>query len=112
MADIISHSSVFISLFFRDAGSKVTCQAIKCGLPVLYVTSGGLKELVNDNGVSIKDIDYMDFRMSPPPLVIKDIVSKYVELKENYTHLVKNFKWREPYYYTIENYFKVMESYL
>lgn len=112
MSKIISKSSVFLSLFFRDAGSKVTCQSIKCGLPVLYVTSGGLKELVDGNGIPIKDIDHMDFRMDAPTLEIKDIVSKYVELKENYTHFIKNFKQREPYYYTMENYFKVMRCYL
>jgi len=112
MSDIISRSSIFLSLFFRDAGSKVTCQAIKCGLPVLYTTSGGLNELVRGNGVPVIDDDRMDFRNSSPPLNTDDVISKYKELKEKYNFLMKNFKQREPYYYTIENYFKVMKNYL
>ena len=112
MSRIISRSSVFISLFFRDAGSKVTCQAIKCGLPVLYTTSGGLKELIGGNGVFVSDEVCMDFRNSSPSLNITDVVSKYKELKENYTFYIKNFKEREPYYRTIENYFNIMKNYL
>ena len=112
MSEIISRSSVFISLFFRDAGSKVTCQAIKCGLPVLYTTSGGLKELVRGNGVPVIDDVRMDFRSGSPSLNMDDVISKYGELKEKYSFLMKNFNEREPYYYTIDNYFKIMKNYL
>jgi glycosyltransferase involved in cell wall biosynthesis len=112
MSRIISKSNIFISLFFRDAGSKVTCQAIKCGLPVLYTTSGGLKELVKGNGVPVIDDVHMDFRSSSPPLNIDNIILKYKELKEKYNFLTNNFKEREPYYYTIENYFRTMKNYL
>lgn len=112
MSTIISQSHIFISLFFRDAGSKVTCQAIKCGLPVLHTTSGGLKELVNGNGVSVKDYNDMDFRNDTPYLDLEDILKNYKELKYIYNDIINNFKEREPYYYTIENYFKIMRDFI
>jgi len=112
MSKIIGESHLFISLFYRDAGSKVTCQAIKCGLPVLYVTSGGLNELVWGNGVSINDDVTIGFKNTIPNLNIDEILEKYKELKVSYKDIMKNFKQREPYYRTLENYFNVMKQYL
>jgi len=112
MSKIIGESSIFISLFFRDAGSKVTCQAVKCGLPVLYTTSGGLSELVRGNGISVTDNVNMDFRNDIPPLDINEILQKYNDLKHEYEYMVKNYKQREPYYRTMERYFNVMKKYL
>ena len=112
MSTIIGESHLFISLFYRDAGSKVTCQAIKCGLPVLYVTSGGLNELVWGNGVSVNDDVSISFRNNVPSLNMDEILEKYNELKDSYDYRIKKFKEREPYYRTIENYFNVMENYL
>lgn len=112
MSKIIGHSNIFISLFFRDAGSKVTCQAIKCGLPVLYTSSGGLKELVNGNGIEVTDYEYMDFRSDTPALDMDLVISKYEELKQDYYNIVKTFKIRESYYRTMKNYYKVMSNYL
>lgn len=112
MSNIIGESSIFISLFYRDAGSKVTCQAIKCHLPVLYVTSGGLKELVNGNGVMVEDDAYMGFKMDTPHLDIGNIITKYKELKYVYKDIVNNFNDREKYYDTIGMYFSIMKSFL
>ena len=112
MSTIIGESHLFISLFYRDAGSKVTCQAIKCGLPVLYVTSGGLNELVRGNGVSVNDDTSISFRNNVPSLDMDEILEKYNELKDSYDYRIKKFREREPYYRTLENYFNVMENYL
>lgn len=112
MSSIISESNFFISLFYRDAGSKVTCQAIKCRIPVLYVTSGGLSELVRGNGISITDDTSMDFRNDIPLLDINEILDKYYELKYTYQDIINNFKEREAYYYTLDDYFNVMKKYL
>jgi len=112
MSTIIGESHLFISLFYRDAGSKVTCQAIKCGLPVLYVTSGGLNELVRGNGVSVNDDTSISFRNNVPSLDMDEILEKYNELKDSYDYRIKKFREREPYYRILENYFNVMENYL
>jgi len=112
ISTIISESHIFISLFYRDAGSKVTCQAVKCHVPVLYVTSGGLNELVRGNGVSLTDDVSMTFRNDVPTLNIEEMLKKYKELKYSYNNIINNFKEREPYYHTIESYFNVMKRYL
>lgn len=112
MSKIISESHIFISLFFRDAGSKVTCQAIKCRVPVLYVSSGGLTELIRGNGISITDDTSMDFRNTVPPLNIEEVIDKYYELKYTYNDIMYNFKEREAYYYTIDEYFNIMKKYV
>lgn len=112
MSKIISESHLFISLFYRDAGSKVTCQAIKCGLPVLYTASGGLNELVRGNGVSVNDDAHISFRNDIPGLNNEEVLEKYKELKILYDEKIKKFKQREPYYRTLENYFNIMVNYL
>ena len=55
IAIILKKSDAFINLSYRDAAPKTVCQAIRCGLPVLYANSGGVGEIVGDFGVPIKD---------------------------------------------------------
>jgi len=112
MSTIIDESHIFISLFYRDAGSKVTCQAVKCHVPVLYVTSGGLNELVRGNGVSITDDTSMTFRNDIPTLNIEEMLKNYKELKYSYNDIINKYKKREPYYRTMENYFNIMKNYI
>lgn len=112
MSHVMNNSNAFISLFYRDAGSKVTCQAVNCGLPVLYVSSGGLKELVGSNGVMIEDNSTMSFADDTPELDFGKIIDGYNELKDSYVSIVNNFKYRESYQDTIKAYFDVMKLYL
>jgi len=108
---IISKCDAFISPFFRDAGSKVTCQAVKCKLPVLYVSSGGLKEIVGDNGVMIDDYNIIDFR-DDVPKITDDIIKRANKLKEMHNDIVNNYIERISYSETLSEYFKIMKKLL
>ena len=62
IAEILRQSDAFFNVSYRDAAPKTICQAVRCGLPVLYANSGGVGEIVNGCGVPITD-DLCDYRM-------------------------------------------------
>jgi glycosyltransferase involved in cell wall biosynthesis len=43
---ILISCDAFINTSYRDAAPKTVCEAVACGLPVLYLDSGGVRELV------------------------------------------------------------------
>ena len=90
MNNIIANSDAFISLFYRDAGSKVTCQAVNCKLPVLYSDTGGLPEIVKNNGIIVKENDKIKFINTIPELSIFELRKKYKMFKEYYNYIVNN----------------------
>lgn len=112
MANIIRNCDIFLSFFFRDAGSKVTCQAIQCKLPILYSKTGGLPEIIKDYGVSIPDYSNIDFLNETPPLNINNILESYDLLKTNYFNIRQKYTQRESYQSTLGNYFKVMRRFI
>ena len=67
ICDILQNSAAFVNLSYRDAAPKVVCQAVSCGLPVLYADSGGTGELVFA-GVPIKDNQKISFDDDVPDL--------------------------------------------
>lgn len=111
MSDIIGNSDAFISLFFRDSGSKVTCQSIKCELPVLHVSSGGLMEIVKSNGIIINDHTKIDFLDNIPLLDFDDMICAYEDLKYYYNDIIDVYEKRSPYQDTISKYFSVLKNY-
>lgn len=106
MNEILNRGDIFISPYFRDAGSKTTCQAIKSGLPVLYTTSGGLPELVKTGGVSILDYNEIDFLDETKPI---DILNEYIEIKKIYRDIIPI---KRDYYELISDYFKYILSFI
>lgn len=112
MSKIIGSSDAFLSLFFRCAGSKVTCQAIQSKLPVLYAKSGGLPEIVGTNGIPIDDYSDIDFLKHTPNLDVKELKNRYHQFKYYYDDMVNNYRKREPYLDTISRYFEVFKLYV
>jgi glycosyltransferase involved in cell wall biosynthesis len=55
IANIMRHSDAFLNFSYRDAAPKTVCQAVRCGLPVLYANSGGVEEIVDGRGMPIMD---------------------------------------------------------
>ena len=100
--NILNMCSVFVSPFFRCAGSKVTLQAMKVGLPILYPSSGGLPELVGDGGVMITDHNDIDFLDKVPELDTAHVLDRYHYLKNNYNSYKSNLP---RYQETIKKYF-------
>lgn len=112
MSNIIGTSDAFISLFFRDAGSKVTCQGVQCGLPILHTSSGGLMELVDkQNGVMITDYNDMNFLDETPNLNIDIINDGYKKFKISYSDILYNYQKNISYQETISNYFNILKDF-
>ncbi len=109
MQDIMFKCDAFISLFFRDAGSKVTCQAVKCGLPILYTSSGGLPEIVNGNGILVEDYDIIDFRNDVPKLDSEKVIYAANQLKSKFS---KKIKHGEEYLKTLHEYFNILRRFV
>lgn len=112
ISEIIQNCDIFLSLFFRDAGSKATCQAIQCGLPVLYSETGGLPEIVKNYGVSVPDYNKIDILSDVPSLNIDNILSSYNILKDNYVDIKQKYTQCESYQSTLGKYFDVMLKYI
>ncbi len=109
MNNFISTSDAFLSLYFRDAGSKTTCQAVNCHLPVLYSNSGGLPELVQTNGVQLEDHKIIDFLSYVPELSVLDLHNKYKLLKKYYKSIMDKYQERENYQETLCKYFEIFK---
>lgn len=112
MSEIIGSSDAFISLFFRDSGSKVTCQAVQCGLPILHTSSGGLMEIVKTNGIVVNDYNEIDFLDKTPKLDMDDVICGYNDLKDYYNDILDIYEKRAPYQDTLSKYFEIMKKYI
>ena len=113
MSNIIGTSDAFLSLFFRDSGSKVTCQAVHCQLPILHVSSGGLMELVKySNGIIIDDYYTIDFLDKTPELDLDNVIGGYRDLKTYHKDIIENYEKRYSYQETISKYFRLMMDFI
>ena len=113
MHHIIANSDAMLSFFFRDAGSKVTCQGVSCKLPVLYSDTGGLREIVKENGIFMQDYTKIDFSDITPELSVFEMIKKSKIFKEHYGSLVSNYKKRkETYQDTLSRYFEIFKLYI
>jgi len=66
-----------ICLSYRDAAPKTVAHGVQVGLPVFYVDSGGLPELVGDFGIAIEDSSNLDIEENVPDLSLDDMLRSY-----------------------------------
>jgi len=112
-AKILNQADGFINLSYRDAGSKVTCQALACGLPVLYAESGGVPELVKAYGVGVPIYDTNKHIGKTPILSIEDMKYSYLKFRNEYHDLRNKMKYKNTMHYqsTIKEYFETIREY-
>ena len=110
--ELISSSDVFLSLFYRCAGSKVTCQAVSCELPILFVDNGGVPEIVKGNGVIVKENNDIVFTDIIPNIDIEHLYNKYKMIKRNYKYFSSIYSRNIPYKMTISKYFDVLNNFI
>jgi glycosyltransferase involved in cell wall biosynthesis len=72
VARILRNSNAFFNPSYRDAVPKVVCQAVACGLPVLFANSGGTHEAVVA-GLGIRDRKDIVLEEKTPDLNIDDM---------------------------------------
>jgi glycosyltransferase involved in cell wall biosynthesis len=56
-------ANVYLSLILNDACPNVILEALASGLPILYVPSGGVPELVRDGGVAFEEDNQFPHRL-------------------------------------------------
>lgn len=106
--NILNNCDAFINLSYRDAAPKVVCQAVACGLPVLYADSGGSNEII-DYGVPIIDEKEIYFSDNVYELDLNEILKSYNTLKKDFNLLKGNIK--RSYLAMIKNYYKIIIEY-
>ena len=89
MAKVLGQVEAFVNLSYRDPAPKVVCQAVNCGLPVLYANSGGTGEIVSakGSGVAIRDRNDICFETESYSLDINDIMDSYYRFKITFDDL-------------------------
>jgi glycosyltransferase involved in cell wall biosynthesis len=82
-SECLRMSDAFVNLSYRDPAPKVVCQAVNCGLPILYANSGGTPDLVK-YGIGIKDPCDFVFEEKTPSLKPENILKSYCKFIECY----------------------------
>jgi len=55
LADLLRGHDIFITASLHESCSNAIIEALSCGLPVVYASSGGSAEIVRDGGVGFTD---------------------------------------------------------
>ena len=77
-ADILRGANAFVNVSYKEAAPKAVCQAINCGLPVLYGDSGGVSEFVPEGmGIGVKDNIDISFDEHVMHLDVNEMVDKW-----------------------------------
>ena len=115
ISSFLNLSDGFLNLSYRDAATKTVCQAINCGLPVLYAASGGVKEMVRGYGTSIYDPHPYDMEDFVPDLDIQDMLRGYEKYRENFDLIKSNlsvFDSQQEFNIMLDGYFSVIDNVL
>ena len=72
LADLLRQHDVFVTATEHDAYSNALVEALSCGLPALYLASGGSGEAVKDAGLAFTDEDEI-------PELLERLVDEYEE---------------------------------
>lgn len=98
LAKILRAHDIYITASKNDPCSNALIEALSCGLPVLYLNSGGHSELVSYGGLPFNDIDeifpqlnklvenYEIFQKLITISTLKDISEKYLNLLKDITN--------------------------
>jgi len=91
LAEILREQDIFISASLNDPCANSILEALSCGLPVVYLNSGGHPELVREGGKSFENKDdilnsidlvagnYDDYRKNIKVKTFEEIGKQYVE---------------------------------
>lgn len=112
IARILRAVTGFINLSYRDAAPKTVCQALACGLPVLYANSGGLSELVpHQMGVAIPDSQEVSVEEFTPALDLHELLQSYQTFLRQHGFLSEQVQrhYRPKHQETISRYLEIIK---
>jgi glycosyltransferase involved in cell wall biosynthesis len=92
LSEYLKNSDIYITASQNDPCSNALIEALSCGLPALYINSGGHPELVKDGGEAFENVNdllkslykivdhYYDYQKKIKADSINVITRKYLEL--------------------------------
>ena len=99
--EIYNQADAYITMAFQDNCPTAVLEAMACGLPILYSSSGGLPELVDkDSGLGIKVKENWQETQIPNQ---SDIVEGMRKIITNKNHMSKASRIRAVEFFDIKN---------
>lgn len=112
--EVIKKCCGFLNLTYKDAVTKTVCTSLNYGIPVLYSSSGGVKELVRNFGTIILEKDSIQFQENVSELNLKEVIFKYNCFKNDYENIMKHISehnFETDLEKSLAGYFKVFSEY-
>jgi glycosyltransferase involved in cell wall biosynthesis len=90
LASLLRHHDIYITASRNDPCSNALLEALSCGLPAIYLDSGGHRDLVGQAGLAFTDVeavpalldvlvgDYESYRTQLSVPAIRDVASRYL----------------------------------
>lgn len=113
MSDIFNMADAFLNFSYRDAATKTVCQAINCGLPVLYASSGGVPEMVKEYGVGILEKEEWNITNIIPHFSDDELNNCFQKFKDQYPDIktkLELFDGQVFFKRMLDEYFKVIKE--
>lgn len=88
--NVIKKCCGFLNLTYKDAATKTVCEALNYNIPVLYSSSGGVKELARNFGTIIYEEDSIKFQESVSELNLSEMIFKHNIFKDNYKNIMNH----------------------
>jgi len=99
--EILNKGHILLHTKFNDPCPSIVIEALSCGLPVVYLDSGGTPELVGEAGVGVPVQTSWEKNELPAPKLISDAVDVVMDNHEEYSQAARQ---RAMDVFTLEKY--------
>lgn len=101
IADELRRADIFIFASAHESASNALTEALACGTPVIYLDSGGNREIVGAGGLAFRDATEVPLlldRMAANLSLFRDSISvpSIDEIAANYIAVIENARWSRP----------------
>ena len=96
LANELKKHNLYITGSLNEPSENHHIEAAQCGLPILYINSGGVTEYCKDYGIEFNDSNLEE--------KINEIIEQYEVYEKMETYPLSSEKWVESFYYYFLNF--------